>query len=147
MLIAQRYLKRDTNMKGFNSWVLRDCGKKQEFNFDPTRKIKDFGATFLPRFPLRFSYIHNISTCVLRFSSKFRRQILMYQFLISDSIRNCPCFYSSEDSVLIITVGSSEISGAAMSSSSSLSVATSSTPPAETSPPDGFCIELAVGSW
>ena len=36
---------------------------------------------------------------------------------ISDSIRTCPCFYSSEDSVLIITVGSSEMSGAAMSSS------------------------------
>ena len=36
---------------------------------------------------------------------------------ISESIRRCPCFYSSEDSVLIITVGSSEMSGAAMSSS------------------------------
>ena len=36
---------------------------------------------------------------------------------ISDSIWTCPRFYSSEDSVLIMTVGSSEMSGAAMSSS------------------------------
>ena len=38
-------------------------------------------------------------------------------FISDSSIWTCPCFYSSEDSVLIMTVGSSEMSGAAMSSS------------------------------